>query len=329
MTMPRVLCLGEVLFDRLSNQPGHPLEAVESWTDYPGGAPANVACALVKLGTSAGFIGCVGDDERGDILVDLLKTTGVDLTGVQRHPTAPSRVVYVVRDTSGDRNFAGFGDQPPESFADAALQADHLPAHLWPGADCMVMGSLELAYNTSRQAVQQALALAAEHQTRIFVDVNRRDMFWPDPTSSRTLIQDLVERADFLKLTDEEAAWLFDTTDPRAIAQSLPKLQGVLVTAGDRGCTYWLGGHQGEQPAFEVTVADTTGAGDGFTAGIIHQLCLHQWCLPQAAARIGDMVTFASAVGALIVTQPGAIAAQPEAADVEEFLRNQCLKPST
>jgi fructokinase len=101
MDNPRVLCLGEILFDCLADQLGLPLEQVQSWTPYPGGAPANVATALVKLGIPSGFIGCVGKDKSGDVLVNILHTSEVDITGVQRHPTAPSRAVYVVRSASG------------------------------------------------------------------------------------------------------------------------------------------------------------------------------------------------------------------------------------
>lgn len=118
MSNPRVLCLGEILFDCLADQLGLTLEEVKSWTPYPGGAPANVACALVKLGTPAGFIGAVGEDEPGNELVKLLEEIGVDTTGVQRHSTAPTRQVYVVRDLAGDRNFAGFGEYDTSEFAD-------------------------------------------------------------------------------------------------------------------------------------------------------------------------------------------------------------------
>ena len=90
MTNPRVICLGEILYDLLADQPGQPLEKVESWTAYPGGAPANVACALVKLGTPSAFVGCVGQDEPGNALSELLQEVGVDTTGIQHHPTAPT-----------------------------------------------------------------------------------------------------------------------------------------------------------------------------------------------------------------------------------------------
>src|ERR671932_424499 len=163
VTNPRVLCLGEILFDLLADQLGRSLEQVESWTPYPGGAPANVACALVKLGTSAGFVGCVGEDEPGDTLVQLLQDIGVDSTGVQRHPTAPTRQVYVVRTEKGDREFAGFGELNTTEFADAYLQASQLPESLFENAEILVLGTLELAYPQSREAITKALQLAEQY----------------------------------------------------------------------------------------------------------------------------------------------------------------------
>jgi fructokinase len=318
----RVICVGEMLFDRLSDRPGLPLEAVDSWTDYPGGSPANVACACVKLGTRAGFIGCIGSDEKGNRLVELLEEIGVDTTGVQRHNSAPTRIVYVVRDAKGDRQFAGFGERHPGEFADTYLSAEELPETWIRQAEFVVFGSLELAYPQSRAAISRVLDLAEAYNTRIFVDVNRRDMFWSDASESLPRIQELVKRADFLKLTDEEAEWLFDTIDPGAIADRLDRIRGVWVTSGEGGCTYAISGHQGQLSAFEIPVIDTTGAGDAFTAGILHQLCnLENGEIDARTAR--SLVRYASAVGALTVMQPGAIASQPTAIEVEAFLRNR------
>ncbi|MGB3239930.1 MAG: carbohydrate kinase [Geitlerinemataceae cyanobacterium] len=317
--LSRVVCVGEMLFDRLFDRPGLPLEAVDSWTDYPGGSPANIACACVKLGTPAGFIGCIGSDEFGDCLVELLEQIGVDTTGVQRHNSAPTRIVYVVRDAKGDRHFAGFGERNSWEFADTYLNADRLPETLIQQAEFVVVGSLELAYPQSRVAISRVLDLAEKYKTQIFLDVNRRDIFWSDPHESLPLIRELVKRADFLKLTDEEAKWLFDTADPEIIFHRLDRVRGVWVTSGEGGCTYAMFGYQGKYPAFEVEVADTTGAGDAFTAGILHQLCNFQKRVIDAEiAR--DIVRYASAVGARTVTKPGAIDSQPIAAAVEEFL---------
>lgn len=323
MTNPRVLCLGEILFDCLADQLGRSLEDVESWTPYPGGAPANVACALVKLGTSAGFVGCVGEDETGDKLVQLLQDVGVDNTGVQRHPTAPTRQVYVVRSESGEREFAGFGELDTTKFADAYLDASTLPTSLFENADFLVLGTLELAYPQTREAIAKALQLAEQYDVKILVDVNWRPMFWPDQSAALPLIQNLLKKVDFLKIAKEEAELLFNTTDAGAITHRLDSVEGVLVTDGGKGCSYCLGEHEGKLPAFSVKVQDTTGAGDGFVAGFIHQVSqygLKSFATPESAR---DVVKYASAVGALTTLNPGAIAAQPTASEVEVFLKEK------
>lgn len=317
---PKVLCLGEVLLDCLADQPGLPYEQVQSWTPYPGGAPANVACALVKLGTPAAFLGCVGNDAAGQSLVELLQQTGVNVTGIQRHATAPTRQVYVVRTLEGDRQFAGFGERDTTDFADTRLQADRLPEALFAAADYLVLGTLELAYPDSRTAILKALEFAEHYYVKLFVDVNWRPVFWHDQDAAKHLIQEFIYGVDFLKLSAEEADWLFSTQDPAVIAHRLDNLEGVLITDGDRGCHYYLGERLGHVPAFPVQVEDTTGAGDAFVAGFVHQLCkqgLQALSQPETARQ---MVQYASAVGALTTTRAGAIAAQPTAAEVEAFL---------
>ncbi|MBD2595294.1 carbohydrate kinase [Nostoc spongiaeforme FACHB-130] len=325
MSNPRVLCLGEILFDCLADQLGLKLEEVQSWTPYPGGAPANVACALVKLGTSAGFVGCVGEDEPGNELVQLLQEVGVDITGVQRHPTAPTRQVYVVRDLAGDRNFAGFGQYDTSEFADTRLQAKQLPTALFQEADFLVLGTLELAYPDSEQAVYRALDLAEQFDLKIVLDVNWRPVFWQDQNIARQKIQETFKRIDFLKLSKEEAEWLFDTADAGAITYRLDSVEGVLITDGDKGCAYCLSGNEGTLPSFPVKVADTTGAGDSFLAGFIHQLSQHGIKKLEDADTAKRIVTYASAVGALTTIKPGAIASQATAAEVEAFLATHQL----
>ncbi len=326
--MSQVLCLGEVLVDQIATEVGASYDQVKSWTAYPGGAPANVACGLAKLGTSSGFIGCVGHDEVGINLVKLLQDTGVDTTGVQVHPTAPTRQVYVTRLANGDRTFAKFsspgvsgvegGIEPV--FADTLLDADKLPESLFAEANFLVLGTLCLADPIAARAVQRALQLAENYYVRVVVDINWRPMFWHDEAIAPHQIRNLLEHTDFLKVSAEEAEWLFQTTNPYAIAQQHSHLEGVIVTNGEFGCHYYLGEHQGEYPAFKVQAQDTTGAGDSFLAGFTHQLCqypLSQLNDPDLVARI---VAYASAVGAITTTGLGAIAPQPTDAQVKAFL---------
>ncbi|MGA9382841.1 MAG: carbohydrate kinase [Phormidium sp.] len=319
----QVLCIGEVLFDCLADEPGKSLLEVESWTAYPGGAPANVACALVKLGTTAGFIGCVGEDAPGDFLLELLQENGVDVTGIQRHRKAPTRQVYVLRSHSGDRSFAGFGDFDTGDFADTRLRVSQLPETLFQDVSFLVSGTLELAYPQSREAIEKAVELAKQNNVKVFVDVNWRPVFWPNPDLAPGVILKFLQQADFLKLSDEEAEWLFNTTDASAIAQKLPHLQGVLVTAGEAGCSYYLANNSGQIPAFPVDVViDTTGAGDSFVAGFIHQLCQQGTETLTNAETAKNMVIYASVVGAITTMKAGAIAAQPTPIEIEEFLNS-------
>jgi len=272
------------------------------------------------LGHSAGFIGAVGGDELGNSLVQVLQEIGVDTTGVQRHPTAPTRQVYVLRNEMGDRFFAGFGDANTAEFADTHLIAAQIPEVLFENADFLVLGTLELAYPDSRKAIEKAIELAEKYDVKIILDINWRPVFWENPEEAKSLIKKLFTKIDFLKLSAEEAQWLFETTDAGAITYRLDSPEGVLVTGGDKGCSYCISENEGKIPAFKVDIEDTTGAGDGFVAGFVSQLC-KVGILNLADAEVTKkVVTYASAVGAMTAMKPGAISAQPSAAEVEAFL---------
>ena len=326
----RVICLGEILFDCLADDLGQSLNQVKSWTAYPGGAPANIACALIKLGTSSAFIGCVGQDSLGESLIELLQTEGVNVSGVQRNSQFPTRQVYVLRQANGDRNFAGFSSShssQPSAFADAYLQAQHLSELLFLEAEYLVIGTLELAYSQTRQAVFRALELAERYHLKIVLDVNRRPVFWDNEAEAKSLIAKLWSYVDFVKLTKEEAAWLFDKTDAGAISYQLGSVEGVLISDGAGEVSYCLSDHEGKVQPFSLPAIDTTGAGDAFIAGFIHKLCQH------GISRLSDrdiaknMVTYACAVGGLTVTKPGAISAQPTSREVALFLQQQQHSP--
>ena len=317
---PQILCLGEILFDLLADQSEQELNQVTSWTSYPGGAPANVATALVKLGTPSAFIGCVGEDPSGNDLIQLLQTTGVNTEGIQRHPSAPTREVYVTRSKNGERHFAGFGETLTTDFADTRLVSNDLSERLWSQAEFLVMGTLGLAYPVTRQAMYRAIQLAAAHQVKVVIDVNWRPVFWENVDEAPPLILDFLQSADTIKCSDDEAKWLFKTEDPTAIQQQLKTVRGVLVTAGEQGCQYCIGTHRGQVDSFRVTSIDTTGAGDGFLAGFLHQYQEQGEAIFQNAEIARQAVIYASAVGAIITTRPGAITSQPTAEEVQAFL---------
>lgn len=319
----RAICLGEILIDCFAERPDALRSEVKSWTPLPGGALANVACGLVKLGSEADFMGSVGCDHWGDALVKLLDDMGVGRLGVQRRLKAPTRQVFY-RLSEGDYAFAGFSETDPTVFADAHLFADALASDRFIDTNFLVVGIGSLAYRDTRQSVARAVSLATAHRVPIFVDVTWSPMFWPHPQEASGRVYDLLKSVQYLKVPAAEADWLFGTQSPATIARQFPALKGVLVMATTGGCHYWFKGAgkgiDGYVPAFEVDIEESTGASDAFTAGFVHQLiergpsCL----LDEQSAQ--KAVVYASAVGALTTTRPGAIAALPTPKEIEVFL---------
>lgn len=324
MAEPCVLCLGELLFDCFANELEQPLEKVNSWTFSPGGAPANVACSLIQLGTTAGFIGSVGQDESGQKLQTFLRERDVNIEGIQIHPTASTRHIYVLRTETGERSFVSCGREgsPLSSldFADIRLQATLLPESLFLTAEWLVLGTVGLAHPDSYEAIQQALAWADQYYLKIFLDINWRSLFWQDPDRAKSLILDLCQKVDFVKCSESEAQWLFSTPFPRIISEQIDGLEGVLVTLGERGCYYCVSGLEGQIPGFSVNVQDTTGAGDGFVGGFIHQVAQSGLKSLQDPDHLRRVITYANAVGALTTTKLGAMTALPTAKEVDAFL---------
>ena len=314
MVSPAVICIGEALVDRLGPLGGDP-SVGGPVDDRLGGAPANVACGLARLGTPVGFFGCLGDDLIGEQFSALFQHRGVESSGLQMNPDRPSRIVLVRRNQEGERQFQGFAGDQGQGFADQALGPIHLPK----GARWLLVGTIPLATATSASTLKAVLAQACQHGTAIALDVNWRPTFWDsdaDPAAgpsatAQAAVQPLLEAAALIKLAREEALWFFNTDDPAAIRAALPRRPDVVITDGSAPVRWCLGDQTGIQPAFNPPeVVDTTGAGDGFTAGL-----LHRW-----SASPAERVRFAAACGALVCGGPGGIDPQPTEAQVEAFL---------
>ncbi|MBE9138969.1 carbohydrate kinase [Nodosilinea sp. LEGE 07088] len=318
MTEP-VVCLGECLVDRLFQVGVAVQNNTQNWTDYPGGAPANVAAAIAKLGTPTRVVSALGQDNLGDWLLQVLQKQGVQCQ-IQRVVEALTRTVLVTRNTTGDRKFIGFSTPDPTAFADAYLSPEWIDTVDFSGVDYLVMGTLGLAYPTTARAMARARDRAQQAGAKLVIDLNWRPVFWLVLETAPKTIREFLAAANLLKLSREEALWLLNTDDAADICRQFPRAQAVLLTDGGNGSTCATQHHSVTLPAFAVDSLDTTGAGDAFLAGVIHQLCQRGWDCLQHAEQIEEVLRYASAVGALTTLKPGAIAAQPTPHEVAAFL---------
>ncbi|EFN55549.1 hypothetical protein CHLNCDRAFT_134013 [Chlorella variabilis] len=328
-----VVSVGEALYDCLADQLGKPKEEVTSWTPYPGGAPANVATGVARLGAGALFVSAIGQDELGDQFVALLQERGVDTSGVQR-VGQPTRDILVTRRPDGDRVFAGFGKAKSHEYGDCFLDPAALPLDKIKGADVLVTGTLGLAAGSTAEAMRTAVTAAKEGGSCcVIIDVNWRPVFWDDEAAAKAAVLQYIQQADILK----EAEWLYgipaaDALEhPERVLEKCGSWRGVLVSAGEKGSGYAFhapGGKlamSGVVPVLDVAVKDTTGAGDAYLAGFIFYMLLSGG-LDSLVADPGKLrrgVEFATACGAFTCTKPGAIGAQPTVAEAEALLPDQ------
>ncbi len=325
-----VICLGEALIDRLGPLGGDPRR------DHPvqdclGGAPANVACGLAMLGAEVAFVGRLGTDEIGRSFQKLMQSRKINLLGLQQDPIRPSRIVLVRRDLLGERIFEGFWGDEGNGFADQAIELNELMdswERLAKKALWLVCGTLPLANRASSEALLWAIKQAKESGINIAIDVNWRPTFWdkqsksdsgPDPVALNK-IQPLLENAALIKVSNEEAQWFFETSDPESISKKLPQQPDVVVTDGSKPIGFYLYGLSGSfDPLMPSKVIDTTGAGDAFMAGLVYQL-LNNLNKPKDFNLVQEIVKFAAASGAIVCSDAGAIEPQPTKNQVDQFL---------
>lgn len=266
-----VLCVGEALVDLLPDARG-PLEAVEHFRRCVGGAPANVAVGLARLRARVGFVGLVGDDAFGRYLVQALGAEGVDASGLYRTKDAKTGLTFIALSATGERSFVSYRDPA----ADMLLALDHVEGSLplFQRTQVVHLGSTSLSRDPARTATWRAVALCKEHGALLSCDPNLRLHIWNDRAAALDAARRLISHADIVKLSDDEAELLYGTRDPKEAARQVRAAgpQVAAITLAERGAFLSAPGFEEAAPAVPVEVVDTTGAGDGFCAGLLSVL---------------------------------------------------------
>ncbi|WP_430387899.1 carbohydrate kinase family protein [Dyella sp. 20L07] len=323
--MPRtILCFGEALIDFHSegrDESGFP----RSFVPYAGGAPANVAVAVARLGGTAAFAGMLGNDLFGEFLLDSLHRAGVDTTSTARTSDANTALAFVALDAHGERSFSFY--RPPS--ADLLFRPEHF--HDDTFRDVAVfhvcsnsMTDPQLA-ETTREGMRRARAAGA----MVSFDLNLRPALWPRDVNARPLLWPALHLADVVKLSAEEFAWLAVDGEEAALEQLWQGRTRLLVVTDGASTLRWFHPDaEGELPVYAVPAVDSTAAGDAFVGGLLCQLAT----LDAPSEPLDHLVTelprlhatlrFASACGALTVTRHGSFTAMPDEAEVLSFMES-------
>lgn len=313
--MSKIIVLGEAVID-LFAESGAKLRAAKSFQPAPGGAPANVAVALARLGADVGFIGKVGADDYGEFLIELLASEGVETTHFVTDPHGPTMLAVVATPSPTEQQFILYNG------ANELISIDDLPQAAIVAADIFIYGSITLA-GKSGSAALQAATWAKDAGKHVIFDVNLRPALWPNLDQARQQIDRSVASATIIKLNEIELEFLTGETAPAVGSQQLIErgIQLCCVSLGEEGAYFNNGRTQGHVAAFPIDVQDTTGCGDAFVAGLAFQL--EKLATPIGNleyASLHDMIRFGNACGALTATQLGAMSASPQIDAVRALL---------
>jgi fructokinase len=320
--MADVICMGELLVEFVSTQVGVSLADAPGFVKAPGGAPANVAVALQRLGVSAGFVGKVGDDPFGQYLRACLNEEGVDTGGLRVDAQARTTAVFDTVWPDGRKDVCFYRNPG----ADMLLRAEELPANFLAGARGFHYGSISFIDEPAAGAQRCALDLARARGLMISYDPNYRPTLWPSERRARQGIADGFRYCHLAKVSQEE--WVV-ATGCEGLEQGIRAVlsQGVellVVSRGEQGALATNGDYRIELPAFAVEAVETTGAGDGFMAAMIARLLPERERLGSLrrvdSAVVAEALRFANAVGALTCTKMGAIPALPRLKEALAFL---------
>ncbi|MFS2014325.1 carbohydrate kinase [Azospirillum sp. CT11-132] len=311
---PDVLCLGEVLIDFMPAGPAQP-GVIGAFDPAPGGAPANVAVGLARLGVRSAFMGRTAADGFGRFLARALTNAGVDVSRLRLVPDTKTPVAFVSLDEEGEREFLFYGE-PMAGFSTTDLDLDAIAA-----ARLLHCGSIGLIDPAAREASLLAVQTARSHGRLVSFDANLRLALWPDRATAERLIRQGIAAAAIVKLSDEELEFLTGSTDPDTAGRSLwhDGLRLLVVTHGRNGCTFLTAHASGHVPGMAVTAVDTTGAGDAFVAALLAGI-LEDVDTAFTPDRLRDICRFANAAGALTTTAPGAIPSLPDRAAIDRLL---------
>lgn len=314
MNKSTVVCYGELLIDMISMNTGNLVDS-KGFLKKFGGAPANVAMGLAKLGTSVRFMGKVGDDPFGHFLKNTLEKNKVLTDKLILSKTDKTTLAFVSLDKDGQRDFFFY------KGAHEAITASEV--ELPENTSIFHFGSLTQTNNTTYNATDKLIAQAKKMNSIISYDPNVRESLWGNLNLARDVILATIKKVNILKVNEVEARLITKEESIEKAAEKLwrPNLDALFITIGQEGCYYKTTKFSGRIPTIDVKVIDTTGAGDAFNAGYIY--AMHEMGKPIrefSEKELHFALKRATVIASLSTTKKGAISAFPTKSIMQQYL---------
>jgi len=316
-----VVGIGEVLIDFVGTEPG-------SYVDVPafqkcfGGAPMNTLVGVARLGRRSGAITAVGEDPFGEFLIRELQKNGVDISQVKIKKGMRTTITFVANEPeTGERSFIFYRKPWVTGTADSSLSIEDIDLDYISKASILHVSGFSLSQNPSRKTIFSAVKHARSTGVKVSFDPTLRLDVWNSTRTIKGIYGKMLRISDIATFSQEEASFILGTRDPEKAAKKAFRygVEIVGIKMGSEGA--FLQRRTGEKarfPAFKVHAVDTTGAGDGWNAGLLVGL-IKDWDLHTC-------LSVANAVGALVVTKHGAITALPYKHELEKFLKAHKIK---
>lgn len=307
--MSRIWVLGDAVVDLIPDGDNHYLRCA-------GGAPANVAVGVSRLGVEAGFIGRVGNDPLGKFMQQTLQAEKVSTEQMILDPQQRTSTVIVGLD-QGERSFTFMVNPSADQF----LEVNDLPN--FQQGEWLHCCSIALINDPSRSTTIEAIRRVKQAGGLVSFDPNLRESLWSSLDEMKKVVNSVVAMADVLKFSEEELTLLTNTTnleDATKAVTSLYPEKLIIITLGKDGAIYHLNGKSQVVASKALKPVDTTGAGDAFVSGLLAGLSqVSNW--KESDAVLVEVIRKANASGALATTAKGAMSALPNKAELEAFLK--------
>lgn len=255
----------------------------------PGGKGANQAIAAARLGSKVGFIGCLGNDDNGKMLIDNFKENNVE-----------TKYISII-------------DNVPSGVANIVIAENDNSIIVVPGANYSITKEI---IDKNIDVIKSSKIIVLQHEIPIDIVKYIIDICYENhittilnPAPAIKLDENLIHKVSYLTPNEHEASLVFDNSNINELLEKYP--EKLIITEGDKGVKYHNGCEIIHVPSFKVEVVDTTGAGDTFNGALATALV--------NGYSLKDAISFANKGAAISVTKFGAQSGMPYKSEVEKY----------